>query len=331
MADRKLISVIVPVYNGEAYIESCIESILRQSYPAVEILVVNDGSTDRTEAICRQLEEQHDSLKVITMADKGVSAARNQAMGIASGEYLTFVDADDRIHPELLSGLMQIIESTGAGIAGCGFFIWEKEEAWEQQKQQKPTDLVRKLYTGREFIEKGILAGNTRCWGKLYDRQAIDHIRFQEGLTIGEDMMFLLDLALQGAAFAEVKAPYYGYYKNPAGAMLRTFQDSYMDQILCWEEARDKIMAASPFLTDQASAVLLTSILLTVGKIAVLPFKEINRHHDKLMLCRHRVRTVLKETQAKSLLSKGYRMKAAIFPRMPMLYTLLYHFIKSAH
>ena len=93
--EKPLISVIVPVYNGQDYLENCIISIENQTYDNLEIIIINDGSTDRTGAICVKLKEKYDNIRVVTLEDEGVSAARNAGIDMARGGFLTFVDADD--------------------------------------------------------------------------------------------------------------------------------------------------------------------------------------------------------------------------------------------
>ena len=92
-----LISVIVPVYNGQDYLTGCIESIENQTCGQLEIIIVNDGSTDRTAAVCDSLQAAYDNVRILNLDDKGVSAARNAGMAAAAGEFITFVDADDRM------------------------------------------------------------------------------------------------------------------------------------------------------------------------------------------------------------------------------------------
>ena len=128
---RDLISVIVPVHNGQDYLENCIESIAGQSYDNLEILIVNDGSTDRTGEICAGLQDRYENVVVFTLEDLGVSAARNYAMDRAKGAFLTFVDADDRLCPDTLSYLHERITATDSDLAGCRFHIWGTAQEWE--------------------------------------------------------------------------------------------------------------------------------------------------------------------------------------------------------
>ena len=139
---QPLISVIVPVYNGERYLKNCIESIEAQSYEPLEIIVVNDGSTDRTAEVCEKLVQSYRNLSFITTEDLGVSASRNHGIALAKGELLTFVDADDRIHPQMLQRLYGAMEQTGSDIAGCRFTIWNTEREWEIVANSVPIRLI---------------------------------------------------------------------------------------------------------------------------------------------------------------------------------------------
>lgn len=109
-----LISIIIPVHNGEDYLEDCVESIKNQTVSDWEIIVIDDGSTDGTGKICRRLAEENPKLRVIFMEDEGVSAARNAALDVAKGDYVTFVDADDRLMPEMLEHLLNAKEKPRA-------------------------------------------------------------------------------------------------------------------------------------------------------------------------------------------------------------------------
>ena len=128
-AEKPLISIIIPAYNAEPYLPGCIDSILKQSYQAYEILLLNDGSTDGTAQLGQQLMAEHTCIRFLSMENQGVSAARNRGIALARGQWLTFVDADDRIHPEMLSHLLQLAAETGSDIVGCDFVTWDEPTA----------------------------------------------------------------------------------------------------------------------------------------------------------------------------------------------------------
>ena len=212
---QPLISVIVPVYNGERYLKNCIESIEAQNYEPLEIIVINDGSTDGTAEVCEKLALSYENLSFITTEDLGVSASRNHGITLAKGELLTFVDADDRIHPQMLQRLYGAMERTGSDIAGCRFTIWNTEREWEIAANSVPvSDQTHKLYEKQEYLSDQILCGNSRCWSKLYRKSLLEQMHtkewFREGMTIGEDMLFLMDLLPETGTMVEIDFPGYG-------------------------------------------------------------------------------------------------------------------------
>lgn len=335
--ERPLISVIVPVYNGQDYLKKCIDSIERQTYEPLEVLIVNDGSTDGTMEVCRQLQEEYQNVDVLMTNDEGVSAARNAGLDRMRGQFVTFVDADDRISPEMLDALYAGMEETGSDIAGCGFSPWGIEEEIRYDTSAREDD--RKLYAPEEFLIKQILGGNSRCWSKLYRRQAIGNLRFKRGLSIGEDMLFLVGLisGADGASVGRVlETAYkgYGYFQNPKGAMNRAFRPQYMDQITCWEIAREEIAGMESLGEDQewrskVTAILMMAIMLTAGKLAVLSPGERKQQKKYVEICHGKIKKEMQEPGAFAALSRGYRIKVRLFAAMPGVYLWLYHFMKG--
>ena len=323
-----LISVIVPVYNGQDYLEKCIISIEEQSYENIEIIIVNDGSTDNTAALCVKLRESYGNIRVITMEDEGVSAARNAGIDAARGVFLTFVDADDRLRPKMLQVLYHCILDTGCDVAGCGFFKWSKEEEWQQFLSERYRLEKADKLDPLKYLREQVLRGNSRCWSKLYRRSAIGNFRFQRNLSIGEDMLFIVRLLPYLNGIAETDYPGYGYYQNPKGAMNRAFAPRYMDQITCWELAREEIVRMDKELTAQITTILIMSIMLTAGKISQLSFWERRRKKQYVRICHKKLKEELKVAGAYEGLSRGYKIKARFFSALPGLYLMMYHFRK---
>ncbi|WP_160558381.1 glycosyltransferase family 2 protein [Parablautia muri] len=348
---KPLISVIVPVYNGQDFLFNCIKSIEAQTYPNLEVIIINDGSTDQTEAVCENAAYQYDNIQLIGLGDEGVSAARNAGITAAKGEYITFVDADDRLLPRALQLLYESLVETNSDIAGCSFESWSSEQQWEQILEKETNEGIRaeieksgtQIYSGASFISEGILKGNSRCWSKLYKRTLIGDIRFRRGLTIGEDMLFLVDLLPQVKKIVEIPYKGYGYYQNPAGAMNRAFRPEYMDQIICWELARDRIdcmweavsgkETVKPELAAKkarvhATTILIMAVMLTAGKLALLSGKERRRQAEYIKKCHATLQRELQVPGAYEQLSAGYKVKAKLFCAMPDVYLWLYHLKK---
>lgn len=322
-----LISVVVPVYNGQGYLEKCIDSIVNQNYSSIEILIVNDGSTDETPAICDALVEKHNdsvngsrTIRVIKAEGKGVSVARNIGIENASGEYMTFIDADDRVMPDMLQVLYDNMISSDSDVSGCQFIKWSSDDEWDNLLQSSTVkDKSFIMYSDNEFANR-IISGNSRCWSKLYKRSVITEskVGFPEDLTIGEDMLFLAELTKHGAKFCESHYQGYGYYLNNTGAMNKKFTPKSMDQIYCWERARDVLGSSS-----KLDSIILISVLLTVGRIAVLNKSERQQFSNEIKIAHNTLRKYYRK-EAKSLLDSGYKIKTIIFKLSPKLYMNMY-------
>lgn len=332
-----LISVVIPVYNGEAYLRNCIESITAQSYRNLEIIIVNDGSTDQTGKVCEELTEAYDMVRVLTLRDEGVSAARNRGMDAARGELIAFVDADDRLLPKMLQRLYEGMVQTGSDVAGCQFFCWKSEEEWRQieEEQKKAVAMAQRdekdpggrmeIYTPERYLKEAVLCGNSRCWSKLYRKEIIEKVRFQENLTIGEDMLFLVRILPFAKQFVEMTYPGYGYFQNPTGAINREFTPRYMDQITCWQMARQEVKAFDQTLDAQVTSLCLVGIMLTAGKLAALGAQERRDSREYVKKCHKSLKEALLVSGAFGRLSIGYRVKAAVFLVCPTGYLWLYH------
>lgn len=326
--EKPLISVIVPVYNGQDYLEDCITSIEHQTYDHLEIIIINDGSTDGTGAVCVKLKEKYDNIQLITMEDEGVSAARNAGIDMAKGGFLTFVDADDRLRPKTLEVLYDSIMATGSDIAGCRFQTFQEQSEWNKQLKLLHRIKEPVVLKPTEYLKQQILKGNSRCWSKLYRRSVVGNIRFRKDLSIGEDMLFLMELLPYVKKIAETDYPGYGYYQNPKGAMNREFTPNYMDQITCWELARDKALSIDKSTEGEITTILLMSIMLVAGKIAFLPLPKRRAQREYVRSCRDKLKKEFTVPGAYEGLSKGYRLKTKLFKMAPGLYLSLYHLRK---
>ena len=327
--EKGLISVIIPAYRAGDYIEGAVESLRNQTVKEVEILVVNNGKDARTAEICGRICREDPRVRTLEPAEEcGVSRARNLGLDAAQGEYVAFVDADDRAHPEMLEVLRRVLKSEEAGIAGCGFVSGDDLGNWQQAFDGQGVESPAEVLSWEEYLAKGILQHDTRIWSKLFRRDLIKDVRFREDMTIGEDMLFLVDLSEKRPWIARTAAPLYFYYRNPHGAMNRVFTPDYMDQVRCWDEAEKEILAAAPQVfqsgaaRNKISAICCISALLVAAKIARLPGKEFSRWSKEYLECRERVRACLKTGDAGSLLSRGERIQADLLRYAPALHRM---------
>ena len=326
---ESLVSVIVPVYNGQDYLERCIRSIQMQTYQKKEIIIVDDGSIDGTGKVCQKLVKEYDNIQVVSLNDEGVSAARNAGIDQASGDYFMFVDADDVLHPEMMQRLYDALSKAGCDVAGCGFFSWSNEEELQRGIQVDESVAGRpRIFQKDELLVQIAEGKDTRCWAKFYKRNVIGNHRFCQGLTIGEDMLFLLDILPDINKMVSIEFQGYGYYQNPAGAMNRKFTSAYMDQITCWELAKNLVTKMDGSMEAQVTEKLLMAIMLVAGKLAFLSVAERNEQQKNIQVCVRKLKDNLQVNGAFECLSRGYKVKTKLFAKAPKLYLWIYHFRK---
>lgn len=321
----KKISVVVPAYNAEAWIEECISSILQQSRSELEVLVVNNGSVDRTAKIVAQMAQKDARIRLFEQQNAGVSAGRNRGIDSAEGEYITFVDADDKIDSQMLEAMTECLEKEAADIAICDYIAWNGEKTEKRENSENSLKTVDK----DTYVSEYLLRGYTRCWSVLYRRDVIGKVRFRENLTIGEDMMFLVDLLtnLKRICITDYKGYY--YRSNPNGAMMRPFTPSYMDEIRAWKMADEIIGGEYPQQKARTASILAVSAILVAGKLARLSSGERRKYRTYTAECRKVVTEALKVPGARAELPGGYGIKTALFRICPEGYLNLYHIWKK--
>lgn len=341
------ISIIMPVYNGVSWIGECIESIRQQTDTNWELLVLDDHSTDGTTELVLKLAEEDSRILPILRQKNGVSAARNEGLEKAQGEFVTFVDADDKLDTQMLSVLRTMLEQTESDLAVCDYYRWNgkpdgiynrseellKTDAERSENAARANKVLRvdgvRVYNRSEYVSDYLLRGNTRCWSVLYRRSAIGQIRFREDLSIGEDMMFLMDLLMQISRVSITEYRGYFYRINEQGAMLKPFKPSYMDEIKSWELACRLVEKEFPSQKGRVYSILAVSAMLAAGKIARLPGAERKKYQTEVVQCHSAVQKGLAASGAKEELPKGYRIKTMLFTACPALYLALYHHWKN--
>lgn len=327
------LSVIIPVHNGEAYIGRCVNNIMSAVHvlrnDEAEVIVINDGSEDGTDLRIKELLLHNPEIKYHVTEDMGVSASRNLGIKVAEGEYISFVDSDDIVRPDMFIKLLKIAEETDTDVIGCGFFKWSDDNVRYTAEVGNPmakTEYVK--YIGQEFINSQIANGNTRCWSKIYKRNMAKEVGFREDLSIGEDMIFLSDCALKGASFIELtNYDGYGYYLNPHGAINRTFTPKYMDQITCWEILLERVTNENACALVKKNLVI--AIMLVASKIARLSHYERARNMEYVIKCHTKLTEIIKDNPGiVATLDKGYQIKVNMFGKSPKKYMFLYHLWK---
>lgn len=255
--DNPLISVIIPAYNAAATLERACASVWRQSYPNVEVVVVDDGSTDGTASLLDALSRENPNLRPIHQENGGVSRARNAGIGAARGELITFLDADDELTEEGLTRLWQILRDTGSDIAaGCCLRV--PGVATRYEISQDPT-----LWYGLEPLEQSLRdhPATYGVWAKLYRRSAIGDTRFVEGRRIHEDSFFLFSLFQREVTVAVTNAVIVRYYLTENSASRSRFSEKHLDILYFAEEKRRLVEENHPQYQDLAKNMELKASL----------------------------------------------------------------------
>ncbi len=174
-----LISIIVPVYNVEEYLPRCLDSIINQSYKNLEIILINDESTDNSLSICKEFKKKDKRIKLISIKHGGLSKARNTGLDVAKGEYIGFVDSDDFIEEDMYKSLYEAIVKSGAQISVCTFYRYHPD-VLEYDFLESRDEIV---FDKEEAIENVLIDKTLRnyVWTKLYSAYIFDDLRFPEG------------------------------------------------------------------------------------------------------------------------------------------------------
>lgn len=234
---EELVSVIIPFYNCEKYIEECLLSVIDQTYKNIEILLINDGSTDASYEIAKSIAIKDSRINIISQINSGVSKARNLGIHNAIGEYICFVDADDKIDSRYIERLIQFVVSVDIVI--CGF------------KKIKDTD-VDVILNESGIIEKEKVYFNTictnkitaACWNKIYRTKIIkeNKLEFNEKIAVGEDMIFLLNYFQYCNSYYYINEALYMYRKNDISVMQNTYSNRKISmKVLTALDAVDEI------------------------------------------------------------------------------------------
>ena len=229
MAKEELISVIVPVYNVRPYLEKCFDSIARQSYQNLEIILVDDGSTDGSGELCENLSKRDGRVRVIHKKNGGLGSARNAGMDAARGELLSFVDSDDWIEPGMYESLSGIMCRENAQIIACGIKrVSETGEVSYYQDNLKE----RSVYTREEALielPKNERLSNSMC-NKLFRRETIQGLHINEQIYY-EDNPFTPQCIARAERIAYTAEPFYCYFERTGSISRKKFSEREFDRV----------------------------------------------------------------------------------------------------
>lgn len=252
-----LVSVIVPVYNAADYLERCLNSIIRQSYAHIEIVLVNDGSTDNSLEIMESYARMDRRIVIFNQDNKGVAAARNTGIKNIRGDLFLFVDSDDWIEGSMITRMLELLDDT-VDIVFCDSDHAENEEnakkigkvlyeEWDQKEQQYQF-MLHKRMTGM-------------LWNKLIRSSLIENVSFDETVGYGEDAQFLWKVLKNSKKMVVTNEILYHHVLEERSISHQIFNDNKFSAIIMWENLVDEVQVSYPELAGLAKERLMSAVV----------------------------------------------------------------------
>ena len=235
------ISVIVPVYKVEEYLDRCVQSILDQSFEDLEVILIDDGSPDRCPAMCDEWAKRDSRITVLHQKNGGASAARNAGLRVAQGEYIGFVDSDDWIEPGMYGSMYELIKANDADMVIC--------EMQRQEKKNKSMAERVELWGQKKCLDHFFRVNgeeDTHCiWNRLIKKEILEDFFFIEG-KMNEDVHACYCFAVRCKKAVYTNAPYYHYTFNVNGVTNNRFTVKKMDLLYVWDKVRGLVASEVP-------------------------------------------------------------------------------------
>lgn len=245
--EKQTVSVIVPVYNIAEDLPRCAESVLNQTYDAVELILVDDGSTDGSSDVCDLYALQDSRVKVIHQKNAGVSAARNAGIEKSSGEYITFLDSDDYLEAVIYEKMVTALESENLDIVACGVF---SNDTPIQHFDREETRIVSREEAIRDVVTdraESVFCG--AVWNKLYRRSLRDQLVFDPSLLMAEDMLVTLQALMAAQRIGCISLCGYHYVQRP-GSMVHSYKKNKCSSAKAHEKMAELLTQSDPELRE---------------------------------------------------------------------------------
>lgn len=279
-----LVSVIIPIYNVAPFLKRCVDSVVCQTYSNMEILLIDDGSTDESPIICDEYACKYDIVRVIHKSNGGVGSARNLGIEISKGDYITFVDSDDAVQCDYIEKMYRNAIQYNTSISCCLLDVIELDGSKLLNKSCK-TGLYQKKniiieYFDNQFI-KDIMYGP---YNKLIKRSLLKNVRFKP-YKMGEDILFIFELLQECDNVYIDNYVGYHYFHREGSAMKSSFSSSRLDYIFAGEEMFRISCERSPYVSCKVEKWLFKHILITLKQIyinnKISAYKEFYKSNKK--------------------------------------------------
>ena len=324
---NELISVIVPVYNVEKYLPQCIDSIINQTYKNIEIILVNDGSTDNSLSICNKYKEKDRRIKIINKKNGGLSSARNAGIEKINGPYLCFIDSDDFIDNNMILKLYNLIRNNNSDIAVCNrfqYYDYKKKNSlipysnckYFNTNNYEKIDAMKQLISLKNF--------DMSACGKLFKSLLFKDISFPVN-KLSEDYFIMYKIFEKCNLVTFTNEPLY-YYRQRKGSISKNKKINY-DYLDAAKQQMDYIRK------NYKSLIIYSNTAYALANMTICNQYINNRNsfpkHNELIQLQNEVNKYMEDINKNNEISKSRKIQANIFVRFPKLYRLLYKLYKK--
>lgn len=270
--NRQLISILIPMYNVDKYISKCIESVLNQTYDNIEIILINDGSTDKTYDICKEYQLKDPRIVLVNNINEGVAKARNVAITKASGDYLMFVDADDYILPDCVDYMYGLIIKFNADISVCNYeIIYENTQNYAMLNEEEKIMEFNQYEALENLLYQKEL--DVSPWGKLYKKEVFFDVEYPNGF-IYEDFGTFYKNIFKSQKIVYSSKKKYNYLIRKTSTTGRKFSNKDFDMISLSRKMEEEILSKYPSLRNAINSRLINMYFYYIRRIDKKTYKK---------------------------------------------------------
>lgn len=320
---KPLLSIIIPLYNCEKYINQCLDSIILQDFEkaSYEVIIIDDGSTDNSFTIAKAYSDRNDNIQVVKQENQGVACTRNNAIEIASGKYMAFVDADDMIVEGCLRTLVDIAVNNDAEIVKATHLEVPQNAVYEEYNDRTDSKPSIEVMTGEEAIVKVTKLKEGYCWGYLISRELIieNNLRFPPKVSFMEDWSFITQALLMCKTFVNTNVLYYLYRRNDTSCVA----NMSTEKLLLGCHSLDLVVTAAKQANGSVKNKLMDNVCVNINIVLwyTIHYRRIFRNRKEIVIrLLHLIRNMEMHYVHKNLIP---------FRLFPSLYVLFRHLLAS--
>lgn len=288
--EKEKISIIIPVYNREKCIGHCLNSVLKQDYINLEIIIINDGSTDATLDLLESFQTKDSRIVIYTVPNGGASKARNYGLTKATSDYICYIDSDDYIEKDYITTLFNAIKTYNTDMSQYSHFIKTKEYKYLNKKSNNKIRIVYQDDLFNEFFRVNGEPDMHTLWNKMYKREILSEFKLEEG-RMNEDVLGCFDIIHMVEKCAIIQTGKYYYFQNNNGVTKSVFQKRDLDLLYMWDRVIEKTRCLHP---NYYSYAVLNRKRANFTLLAKMLISGYNKRDDSLRYIKKELKNTLK-------------------------------------